>query len=221
MGKVNYDKLAAAHAKKKGRCSNMRDLSRLLRPKSIAIVGGGEWGRNIIRNLQKGGFAGDVWPVHPKLEDVEGVPAFKSVDQLPNTPDVAYIAVNRHLTIDVTQQLSAMGAGGAICFASGFSESVAEDASGADLQAQLLDAAGDMTIIGPNCYGFLNYLGGAVSWPDQHGGRTLERGVAMICQSSNMAINISMQARGVPEEAIRMAEQRLIAINRAWEEISA
>ena len=140
----------------------MRDLSRLLRPSSIAIIGGGEWGRNIIRNLQKGGFSGEVWPVHPKHADVEGVAAYPSVSELPNAPDLAYIAVNRHVTIEVVGELSAMGAGCAICFASGFSEAVAEDAAGADLQAQLLQAAGEMTVIGPNCYGFLNYLDGAV-----------------------------------------------------------
>ena len=176
----------------------MRDLSRLLRPSSIAIIGGGEWGRNIIRNLQKGGFSGEVWPVHPKHADVEGVAAYPSVSELPKAPDLAYIAVNRHVTIEVVADLNAMGAGGAICFASGFSEAFAEDAAGADLQAQLLQAAGEMTVIGPNCYGFLNYLDGAVLWPDQHGGTPVQSGVAMICQSSNMAINISMQARGLP-----------------------
>ena len=55
-----------------------------------------------------------------------------------------------------------------------------------------------MPIIGPNCYGFVNYLDGAPLWPDQHGGQGVENGVAIITQSSNMAINISMQQRGLP-----------------------
>jgi acetate---CoA ligase (ADP-forming) len=86
-----------------------------------------------------------------------------------------------------------MGAGGAICFASGW-----EEAGEAGLQAELVTAAGDMPILGPNCYGVINYLDGALLWPDQHGGRRVERGVALLSQSSNIVINLTMQARGLP-----------------------
>jgi acetate---CoA ligase (ADP-forming) len=59
-------------------------------------------------------------------------------------------------------------------------------------------AAGPMRILGPNCYGFLNLLDGAALWPDQHGGVRVERGVAIVTQSSNLALNLTMQARGLP-----------------------
>jgi acyl-CoA synthetase (NDP forming) len=55
-----------------------------------------------------------------------------------------------------------------------------------------------MPILGPNCYGLINYLDGALLWPDQHGGRRVERGVALLSQSSNIVINLTMQARGLP-----------------------
>jgi acyl-CoA synthetase (NDP forming) len=55
-----------------------------------------------------------------------------------------------------------------------------------------------MRILGPNCYGFLNLLDGAALWPDQHGALRVERGVALITQSSNIAINLTMQTRGLP-----------------------
>ena len=64
--------------------------------------------------------------------------------------------------------------------------------------------AGDMPVIGPNCYGLLNYLDGVPIWPDQHGGQALgvlperARGVAIVSQSSNIAISMTMQRRGVP-----------------------
>ena len=61
-----------------------------------------------------------------------------------------------------------------------------------------MDAAGDMTILGPNCYGFLNYLDGVALWPDQHGGERAACGVALVTQSSNIALNLTMQARGLP-----------------------
>ena len=91
-----------------------------------------------------------------------------------------------------------MGAGGAVCFASGFSEAVAEDADGGDLQDQLVEAAGDMPILGPNCYGYVNALDGALLWPDQHGCQPEDRGVAILTQSSNIAINLTMQRRALP-----------------------
>jgi len=173
-------------------------LHRLLRPSSIAVIGGGAWCANVITQCQKIGFAGDIWPVHPKRNEVGGLPAFAGLDHLPNAPDAVFVGVNRDTTIDVVRELSAMGAGGAVCFASGFREAQEEMGDGNEKQAALLAAAGDMKILGPNCYGMLNYLDGAALWPDQHGGIACDKGVALITQSSNIAINLTMQARGLP-----------------------
>ncbi|UWQ58431.1 acetate--CoA ligase family protein [Leisingera caerulea] len=175
-----------------------RDLARLFRPKTIAVIGGGAWCRLVIEQCQKMGFEGTIWPVHPKAQEVAGLPAFKDVGSLPDAPDAAFIGVNRFITIEVVRALSAGGAGGAVCFASGFLEAAAEDAEGADLQVQLLEAAGEMPFLGPNCYGFINYLDGALLWPDQHGGQRADKGVALVTQSSNIAINLTMQKRGLP-----------------------
>jgi acyl-CoA synthetase (NDP forming) len=176
----------------------MERLSRLFNPKSIAVVGGGAWGAEVLRQCRKIGFAGDLWVVHPTKGDVAGLKPFRDLSELPYAPDAVFIGVNRHATIDVVHSLSTMQAGGAICFASGFSEAVHEVTDGHDLQTALLDAAGDMPIIGPNCYGFLNYLDGVALWPDQHGGVQADTGVAIVAQSSNVAINLTMQARGLP-----------------------
>lgn len=173
-------------------------LNRLLSPKSIAVIGGGDWCRLVIEQCRKMGFAGDIWPVHPKAEEMAGLPVYRHVEDLPSAPDASFIGVNRFITIEAVRLLSERGAGGAVCFASGFLEAEAEDAEGADLQQQLLDAAGDMPILGPNCYGFVNYLDGALLWPDQHGGVATDSGVAIVTQSSNIAINMTMQKRGVP-----------------------
>lgn len=175
-----------------------RDLGRLLRPRSIAVVGGGAWCRQVVQQSLKLGFAGEIWPVHPTASEVEGLPVFASVDALPHAPDATFIGVNREATVGIVASLSAMGVGGAVCFASGFLEAQAEDAAAADLQARLLAAAGDMPILGPNCYGLINYLDGALLWPDQHGGQRCEAGVALVLQSSNIAINLTMQKRGLP-----------------------
>lgn len=175
-----------------------RDLSRLFRPKSIAVVGGGAWCQQVIRQSERMEYEGAIWPVHPKADVISGHAVFKSLEDLPAAPDAAFIGINRHATIEAVSVLSRMGAGGSVCFASGFSEAVAEDATGGDLQEQLIAAAGDMPILGPNCYGFVNGLDGALLWPDQHGCARVESGVAILTQSSNIAINLTMQSRGLP-----------------------
>ncbi|MEP2029370.1 MAG: acetate--CoA ligase family protein [Paracoccaceae bacterium] len=176
----------------------MRDLSRLFRPKSIAVVGGGAWCAQVVGQSRRLGFTGAIWPVHPKVNDMSGVAVYKSLDDLPGAPDAAFIGINRHATIEAVKALNAMGAGGAVCFASGFAEAHAEDATGGDLQSALVKAAGDMPILGPNCYGFINALDGALLWPDQHGCTPVDRGVAILTQSSNIAINLTMQQRALP-----------------------
>ncbi|KIN62866.1 CoA-binding domain protein [Sulfitobacter noctilucicola] len=174
------------------------DLDRLLRPQSIAVVGGGAWCTQVILQSRKMGFSGNIWPVHPSADTIETLPVFRSVDALPSAPDATFIGVNRETTIKIVRTLADMDAGGAVCFASGFLEAQAEDSSSADLQAELLKAAGKMPILGPNCYGYVNYLDGALLWPDQHGGKSVKSGVAIITQSSNIAINLTMQTRGLP-----------------------
>ena len=78
---------------------------------------------------------------------------------------------------------------------------------GVELQAALIAAAGDMPILGPNCYGMINYLDGALLWSDQHGGRRCERGVAILTQSGNIGLNLTMQRRGLPIGASDDARQ--------------
>ena len=175
-----------------------KDLNRLFKPAALAVIGGGAWCAQVIRQSRDMGYTGEIWPVHPKQAEVEGLQAYASVADLPGVPDAAFVGVNRHLTLEIVGALSAMGAGGAVCFASGFSEAAAEDQSGDDLQAQLVAAAGEMPILGPNCYGFINALDGALLWPDQHGCTRVDRGVAILTQSSNIAINLTMQQRRLP-----------------------
>ena len=170
-----------------------KNLSRVLRPRSIAIFGGG-WSTAVLRQCHKMGFEGELWPVHPTRDTIDDIPCYRSVADLPGAPDVSFIGVNRDGTIDIVRQLSAQGSGGAVCFASGFNEV----SDGAERNQALLAAAGEMPILGPNCYGFINYLDGALLWPDQHGGKRVESGAAIVVQSSNIAINLTMQRRGLP-----------------------
>ena len=169
-------------------------FERLLKPRTIAVFGGAQ-AQEVIRQSDRMGYKGEIWPVHPKKTEVLGRTVYRSVADLPGSPDAAYLGVNRHLTIDIVRDLAARGAGGAICYATGFIEAGEE---GSELQERLLAASGDMPLIGPNCYGLLNYLDGAMLWPDQQGGRRVDQGVAIITMSSNVGFSLTMQRRGLP-----------------------
>lgn len=175
----------------------MSGLERLLRPTSI-VTFGGRPAERLIAQCDRMGFGGEIWPVHPDRQEIGGRACFRGISQLPGVADAAYIGVNRHLTIDIVGELSAIGCGGAICYASGFREAEDEIAGSGNLQDQLCKAAGTMPLIGPNCYGLINALDKVPLWPDLHGLVPVKRGVAIVTQSSNVAINLTMQTRGLP-----------------------
>ena len=142
----------------------MADLHRLLAPRSIAVAGGAPAER-VVQQCLKLGFPGPIWPVHPKRADLAGVPCVPSLDDLPDVPDAVFLGVNRHATIEAMAVLRSMGAGGAVCYGSGFAETGDDD-----LQTDLLDSAGDVPFLGPNCYGIVNTFDRVALWPDEHVG---------------------------------------------------
>lgn len=147
-------------------------LRRLLAQKSIVVFGsrGADFA---IRESLTIGFTGPIWSIHPKRKELMGIKCLKSALDLPQAPGAACVAVNAESAIGTVAQLNKMDAGGALLYASGFSE-IGDDLNpdlsriGAERQARLLEAAGDMPIIGPNCCGVINALDKAVLWPDQH-----------------------------------------------------
>ncbi|QCY11737.1 acetate--CoA ligase family protein [Pseudomonas sp. MPC6] len=170
------------------------NLKRLLAPRHLAFIGGRSMAR-ALKRCAEGGYQGQMWLVNPQHDSLEGVPCVRSVADLPCGPDAVFIATNRELTLTCVAELAARGAGGAICYASGFAETGAQ---GQALQDQLLKAAGDMALLGPNCYGLLDYLHSSALWPVAHGGKTVEKGVAVLTQSGNFAYNLSMSDRSLP-----------------------
>ncbi|MBK5355389.1 acetate--CoA ligase family protein [Pseudomonas sp. TH41] len=170
------------------------NLKRLLAPRHLAFVGGRSMAR-ALKRCAEGGYLGQMWLVNPQHESLEGVPCVRSVAELPCGPDAVFIATNRELTLTCVAELAAKDAGGAICYASGFAETGDE---GQALQQQLLKAAGHMALLGPNCYGVLDYLHSSALWPVAHGGKSVEKGVAVLTQSGNFAYNVSMSDRSLP-----------------------
>ncbi len=168
-------------------------MKRLFSPRSVAVFGGASAGE-AIRQCRVVGFDGELYAVNPGRGELNGVPCVATAADLPVVPDAAFIAAPPAASVEIIRELSALGAGGAVCYASGFAE--LGDA-GVDLQNELRAAAGDMAVVGPNCHGFVNYLDGVALWPDEHGGTRVDSGVALVTQSGNFGINLSMQQRGV------------------------
>ena len=176
-----------------GESARRRNIERLLRPKSIAVVGG-RFAEEVIRQTRRLGFPGRIWAVNPKRESLAGVPCLPRLEDLPEPPDAVFLGVGREATVEAVDVLSRMGAGGAVAYASGF----AEVADGVALEQRLKEAAGDLAVLGPNCYGVLNLMERIALWPDEHGAKPVERGVALITQSGNIGITLTMQARALP-----------------------
>lgn len=170
------------------------NLRRMLRPRHVCIVGGSAM-EDSIRRCDDTGFTGEIWVVNPKYAEIGGRKCYPSIDALPEAPDATFIAVPREATIEILKQLNARGAGGAICYAAGYSEVGGE---GVGLNAQLIAAAGDLAVVGPNCYGLLNFIDGICLWPTGALGERVESGCAIVMQSGNIALNLSRNDRSVP-----------------------
>jgi len=187
-------------------------LDRLLRPRSLAFIGGAA-AELAIDASRSFGFSGDMWAVN-RSRELRGLPTFASVDELPAV-DAAFVGVGRDATVEVVRQLAAAGTGAAICHASGFAET---GEAGAALQAELVAVAAGMPIVGPNCYGTLSALTGAALWPDVHGLARCERGIALLSQSGNIAVSLTMQRRGLDIAwVMTLGNQADLGISEAFE----
>ena len=169
------------------------NLRRLLAPRHIAFIGGRD--ADFSARQCAALFDGPVWGVNPKRDTLGGQPCYASVDDLPEAPDAVFLATPRAAAAATVAQLSARGAGGVACFTAGFGELGGE---GLRAEAELIAAAGDMALVGPNCYGLINFTSGALLWPFGAGSKRCARGVALVMQSGMLPANMTMNDRSVP-----------------------
>jgi acyl-CoA synthetase (NDP forming) len=136
-------------------------IGRLLRPKSVAIVGAsptpGALGASVLANLDRNGFAGEVHLINPKRAEIGGRPCLASVDQLPEGIDVAVLAIPRVAVLDTVRALAARKVGAAIIFSAGFAEGGEEGLAEQHEIGRIAREAG-MVVEGPNCLGLVNYV---------------------------------------------------------------
>ncbi|MFN4142385.1 acetate--CoA ligase family protein [Aestuariivirga sp.] len=170
------------------------NLERLLKPRHVAAIGGRD-AETVAAECKRIGFAGPFWPVNPKRSHIGGHACFASLDELPEAPDAVFLAVPKDAAIETLAKLDRMGAGGVVCYTAGFGETGAE---GADAEARLVRAAGDLALVGPNCYGVINYVDRVALWPFAHGGSCPGSGAAIITQSGMLSSDFTMSQRSVP-----------------------
>ena len=193
-------------------------LSRLLAPRSIALIGGA-WADAVAAASRVIGYRGEVWRVHPQRPSTPETRYFRSVDELPGVPDAAFIAAPNRDVPGIAAALARRGAGGFVCFAAGFSETATDE--GQRLTRELIASAGELPFFGPNCYGFINFFEGVALWPDQVVGGRPERGVALICQSGTIALSLLFNARSVPiGYALTVGNQTRLAVEDMIELLS-
>ena len=116
-------------------------LQRLLAPRHIALIGG-QWADAAAAATDAIGYKGEVWRVHPSRPSSAQTHYFRSVDELPEAPDAAFIAAPNHEAPAIAAALARRGAGGFVCFAAGFAET--GTAEGRGLGAALESAAGGL-----------------------------------------------------------------------------
>ena len=146
-----------------GRCasdvSSFGALTPLLAPRSVAVVGASDRDGNLgglaVRFLQKYGYRGLVWPVNAGRDEVGGLPCFASLSALPETPDLAIIAVPAESVCDVVRDCIENSIPAAVVWAGGFSEGGPE---GVARQHRLVDLCRgtSLRLCGPNCIGVIN-----------------------------------------------------------------
>ena len=139
----------------------MSNLDKIMKPKSIAVVGASTKehtiGSDIMKRLQEYKFKGKIFPINPKGGIIEGLPAYTSVLEVPEEIDLAIIVVNAKFVLDTIDQCHQKGIQGLCVITAGFKETGKE---GAELEAALLSKVREygMRCVGPNCLGVVNTL---------------------------------------------------------------
>jgi acetate---CoA ligase (ADP-forming) len=135
----------------------MNAITRLLSPRSVAVVGASadptKTSGRPVSYLLKHGYAGEIYPINPKVDRIGDLRCYRDVASLPQAPDVGIVLLGAERAHLAVRELAARGAAAAIVLASGYTETGEE---GARRQKELMAAAGSMRILGPNTIGLVN-----------------------------------------------------------------
>ena len=175
-------------------------VNHLLAPRSVAVVGAsrqrGSIGAELFHNVVATGFRGPVYPVNPAATEIEGVPAYASVLDIPGDLEMAVITVPAAAVLEAARECAAKGVRALVVISAGFSEVGPE---GAELQRLLLEICrqAGMRLVGPNCMGVINTAGGvnldATFAPD----KPTPGRVGFLSQSGGLGIAVMARAQAL------------------------
>ena len=180
----------------------LHQFDALFSPRTVAIAGASSsnvaYGNRFIRTLRASGFAGDIYPIHPRADEIEGLTAYASLSATPKPIDYAFVAVNAGQVIPLIENAS-----GNVKFAQVMSSGFADVPSGVELERELVRVAraNGVRVIGPNCIG-LHSPRGKLSLIDNPG--PAKSGVAFISQSGGLSLDVLRygRTRGVDFSAV-------------------
>ena len=193
--------LSAGPAAQPVESSFVPNLKALVAPRSMAVVGASgditKWGGSALRSIIDGGYAGTIYPVNPKGGDFFGLKGYTSIDELPEAPDLALLAVGGHQIAPMLEQCGRKGIPAAIAIAAGFSE-MGEGGAEAEREIARIASEGGVTLMGPNCMGMisnevnLHAIGFVVLHP-------AKGSLSFVSQSGNIGVQTtnSCQRRGI------------------------
>jgi acetyl coenzyme A synthetase (ADP forming)-like protein len=153
--RILIDEAAAEPVERFSQEEILKSMNRIMKPKGIAVVGAsneeGKIGNSVMKNLINGGYAGEIFPINPKSDEVLGRKAYKSVSEVDGDIDVAVFAVPAKFVAGALQEVGEKGVAGAIMIPSGFAET-----GNQELQDEIVDIArkAGVRILGPNIYGY-------------------------------------------------------------------
>ena len=139
------------------------DLERLLRPRSIALIGAsaapGSLGQSLLTNLEAGGYQGQLYLVNPKRPSILGRQCLGAIEELPASIDCAVLAIPGAAVLAAVRACAERGVRSAIIFSAGFAEA-GKDGQAAQRELARIAQEHKMVIEGPNCLGMVNYVDG-------------------------------------------------------------
>ena len=140
------------------------DISFFFKPKSIAVIGAsgtpGKVGYNVVKNIIESKYSGEIYPINPKVDEILGIKAYKSVADILEEIDIAIIVIPAKHVNEIAEECGKKGIKGLVIITAGFKEI---GGKGITRELELIKVAKKykMRIIGPNCLGFIgiNYNG--------------------------------------------------------------
>ena len=174
--------------------NSFKSIDRFFKAKSVVFIGG----KDIfvpIRELKRRGYKGKIFVVNPTRKKIDNYKCLRKVSDLPLSPDAAFIAVPAKEVISTVRALKAIKCKGIVCYSAGFKEI---GKTGKYLEDRLIKECGDTPLIGPNCYGFINFSDNLALWPFSHKGKHCKKGIALITQSGMLSSDIIMATRSLP-----------------------